>query len=56
MLLQVSGETNGEELCRKAADLGIRMVPVDRYRTVKKDEDPGTLIFYYSDIPLDELR
>ena len=56
MLMETGPDTDAEELSRKALETGIRMVPLDRYRTRKKDEDLPTLIFYYTDIPLEELR
>ena len=56
MLLEIEKQTDAEELCRIALRDGIRMVPLNRYQTRKKDEDLPTLIFYYSDIPLDELH
>lgn len=56
MLLEVCLPKDAEALSRLASGIGIRMIPLDRYRTIKKDEGPSTLIFYYSDIPLEELR
>lgn len=55
ILLEIERKADAEVLCRKAQETGIRMVPLSRYRTRKKDEDHPTLIFYYSDIPLDAL-
>ncbi len=56
MLLEICRSKDVEELSRLASGIGIRMIPLDRYRTIKKDESTSTLIFYYSDIPLEELR
>ncbi len=55
MLIRVNVESDADMLCHIAADCGINMVPLHKYQTNKKEEDKSTLIFYYSNIPLDDI-
>lgn len=54
MLINVKSEKNSNLLCKEAKELGIIVVPITNY-TNELSESYRTLIFYYNQIPLDDI-
>ena len=55
MLISVKSNKSAEQLCREARELGISTLPVAAF-TGAPEEAAATLIFYYNQIPLNEME
>ena len=55
MLIQVKCKKSPSDLCREAKDLGITILPIAAYADILP-ESSVTLIFYYNQIPLDNME
>ena len=55
MLLEVHTKKSARSLCQEASTIGLDMIPIMNYTTIKKEEDHPVLIFYYASIPLKDI-
>lgn len=55
MLISVKSKKSAEQLCREARELGISTLPVAAF-TGAPEETAANLIFYYNQIPLNEME